>query len=373
MNWLYPLAGLALLAAGAAGQWFGVNYFAANAPWLLAAGAVFLGVIALRWTYDPPGKAWSGGPAVPKPISLGAADYLKALVCWLDGYYNNYAVEPGLYFTGGSYDRTAPLLVTANYHLSVFLLVRRIGARRTRVLVIDTDGINVWCSAGKGRFSNAEIFRQLERYDRELLTAGDKIELVLPKFGLSGVNLAELRRVGIRPIIGPLYAEDVPAYLDAPPYRDRDQDRVHYNLKSRAFTWLPGMLQWLGYTVLIAFGLSLMHHGRIPWPMFAVITLIATAYPLLFPYLPGRRFAVKGISLAVLISVGLLAWTHLGGPAPILLLPSVLLVFAAAIFFGLSYTGNSAVSNYSRVRLEIARFLPVTAVLLVAGLAASFL
>lgn len=34
-------------------------------------------------------------------------------------------------------------------------------------------------------------------------------------------------------------------------------------------------------------------------------------------------------------------------------------IFATAILVGLGYTGNSPISNYSRVREEIAAFLPV--------------
>ena len=42
---------------------------------------------------------------------------------------------------------------------------------------------------------------------------------------------------------------------------------------------------------------------------------------------------------------------------------------ATALFVGLAFTGNSAVSNYTRVRKEIARFLPFNVLLFLGSLA----
>ena len=50
-------------------------------------------------------------------------------------------------------------------------------------------------------------------------------------------------------------------------------------------------------------------------------------------------------------------------------LTGTLFTLASAIFFGLSYTGNSAVSNYSSVRKETALFLPWCGALMLLALA----
>ena len=52
------------------------------------------------------------------------------------------------------------------------------------------------------------------------------------------------------------------------------------------------------------------------------------------------------------------------------LVTAALFAVATTVFFALSYTGNSAVSNYTRVRAEIARFLPITLLFYVAALIA---
>jgi hypothetical protein len=304
---------------------------------------------------------------------LTLLDYLKAVVCWFDAFKQTYAIEPGLYYTGKHYDREAPMLVTSNYFLTVFLVVRRIRTFNTRLLVIDTDGINVWCSAGEGKFSNAEILKQLDRYERNLLSDGQWLTLILPKLSFAGVNLRYLREANIRPIIGPIYAKDLPAYLSQPPFENRNEDRIMFGLQSRLFTWLPGLVQYLSYSfaaVIVLWGMEQIWNLPLPTGLILVTALLATAYPILFPWIPGVRFAVKGLWLAAFASIGLSALTVFGVIPLADLIMAILFIFATAVFVGLSYTGNSAVSNYSRVRKETARFLPLNVLLYIGSLAA---
>lgn len=97
--------------------------------------------------------------------------------------------------------------------------------------------------------------------------------------------------------------------------------------------------------------------------------MIATAYPLLFrvlpPALPGDGFAPKGIAMAVLV-IAALAGAAAFGLVPVAALPAAtLFALATGVLFGLSYTGNSAVSSYTRVRRETARyFVPVVSLYL---------
>jgi hypothetical protein len=69
---------------------------------------------------------------------------------------NNYRVRPGLYALG-SPDRKSPVLVSANYKLSFDVLRRAMSGRQAWILVLDSDGVNVWCAAGKGTFATEEL------------------------------------------------------------------------------------------------------------------------------------------------------------------------------------------------------------------------
>jgi len=359
---------LAWSLAGSASVVYGL--LAPEVLFVIAGAAVLLREL-LRLGFHRSGTPWPATSDQPRRLEVGWLDYVKMLVSWVFSFERTYAVEPGLCHLGPGYDRDAPLLVTANYHMSVVLVARRARKAGARLLVVDTDGINVWCSAGKGVFSNAAILAQVQRYDRELLTDGKWVRLVVPKFALSGVDLRGLRDHGIRPVIGPLYAKDLPDYLAQPKLEDRDDDRVVFGLQSRLFTWLPGLVQYVGYATLIVMALMLLGlvwHISAPLGLILMVAALGTAYPVLFPWLPGRRFAVKGIVLGVLgsVALGLLVVTK--SMDPLTLASAIPFVFAASIFIGLSYTGNSAVSNYSRVRRETAQFLPVNVLLFVASL-----
>lgn len=290
---------------------------------------------------------------VPLPIYFTLMDYARAFISWVFLFMRTFAIKPGLYHIG-ELDENAPLFVTANCYLTVFLLARRLRNKKIRLLIIDTKGINVWCSAGKGQFSANEIIEKAAKWG--LLAGKGRIKMVLPKFSLSGVNLDELRKNGIVPIIGPLYAKDVPAFLEKEKLRNQTDDVVQFGLKSRAFTALPTAIQFFYYFL----GAYVISMGYVIPGMIWIATGLAFIYPLLFPWLPGKLFAVKGLFLALLVSI-LNFLIHYGSVKE--QLPLTIFIFATSVFIALSYTGNSAVSNYTSVRKETARFLPVVVIL----------
>ena len=366
--------GAGLLGAGLMGIWQDDTPFASHRIWLVVAGVIVLVMQALQLTYYKSGQTWSAESREPKRFDLKWSHYLKALCCWLHAFQRTYAFKPGLYYIGERYDKDAPLLVTSNYLLTVFLLVRRLqGSGAVRLLVVDADGINVWCASSKGQMTNATVLAQLDRYDRELLTDAKWLKLILPKFALAGVDLRDLRRHKIRPVIGPLYASDLPAYLENRPFKDRVEERVHFGLQSRIFTWLPGLVQYMGYALglmLILLAVEWVWGLKAPLAVIPLTAVICTAYPLLFPWIPGQRFAVKGLWLGAAICAAMTAGWAAGLIGTGGLVTAVLFAVATTVFFALSYTGNSAVSNYTRVRAEIARFLPITLLFYVAALIA---
>ncbi len=370
---LYRLLTAALLAACAAGLWFDVSSLAPYGLTLLALGGLLLANDALSATYYQSGTPWPQGSSEPQPLRIGWLDYIKAAISWIDAFKRTYVVEPGLYYTGDRYDSGAPLLVTSNYRLTVFLVTRRVRTFNARLLVVDTDGINVWCAAGKGQFGNQAILAQIQRYPRSLLTQEKWLRLILPKFGLAGVDLRAMREERMRPIIGPLYARDLPAYLAAPPLRDCDDDCVVFGLRMRTFSWLPGLKQMVGYSLLLVIFFMLaqwLWGSSVPLGLLAISVFVATAYPLLFPWIPGDRFAVKGLWLGAIAAAGLGLGAAAGLVAAADLVASIPFTLATGLFFGLAYTGNSAVSNYTRVRKETAQFLVPDAALFAVSLLA---
>lgn len=305
-------------------------------------------------------------------LRMGFLDYLKALFAWFNSYRKIFIIEPGLYYTGNQYDKNTPLLITANYHLTVFLLWRIIRNLNVRLLVIDTKGINVWCASGKGQFSANEILKQLAHYPLESLTAKDKLEIILPKLSLSGVQLSILRKNRITPIIGPIYRQEIPAFLEQKPLVDRNRDIYHFNLRDRLFTLIPSTLQFLVYSLiifLILFSLNLWLKTGFDFQIIPLTLLSVILYITFFPLLPTKSFSIKGISLALILSIFMTGFYFVF--KSIILLDFfiyIITIFGLNLFFALYYTGNSGASNYSLVKKEIILFLPITFLLSLTGL-----
>jgi len=75
----------------------------------------------------------------------------------------------------GTPDENSPVLVTANYKLTVDKLREELHGFNLWILVIDTNGVNVWCAAGKGTFSTEEIICKIQKYKlKEVDTEGIK-------------------------------------------------------------------------------------------------------------------------------------------------------------------------------------------------------
>ena len=307
-----------------------------------------------------------------KKLGFGIADWIKALISWVRSYRQTYDIDPSLYFTGKEYDINSPLLITCNYHMTVFLLWRILKGRNVRILVIDTKGINVWCSSGKGQFSSKVIVDQLAKYDRKELTETDKLEIILPKLSLSGVRLSELKKARIIPKIGPIYAQSLPEYLDGE-IIDCDEDHYKFNFRNRLFTLLPSFIQFTKYILIatvVLFLLNLIFNSGFWWQILPVSLSIPILYVVLFPLLPSKNFSFKGIVLFIfqILVLYLLLGSQIVDSSGYIITFHLLFYLSTNIFFGLYYTGNTGVSNYSLVKKEIITFLPVVFVLYLGAL-----
>ena len=120
-------------------------------------------------------------------------------------------VTPGLYALGKP-QPSSTVFVTANYTLSFDALRSALGEIDAYILALDTQGINVWCAAGKGTFGTAELINRIETcHLKDVVTT--RI-LILPQLGAPGVAAHEVKkRTGFRIEYGPIRAEDLPEYL----------------------------------------------------------------------------------------------------------------------------------------------------------------
>jgi hypothetical protein len=275
-------------------------------------------------------------------------------------------VQPGLY-TLGKPGPESPVLVTANYTLSFDALRSSLADVDAYILVLDTKGVNVWCAAGKGTFGTDEVVRQVQ--SAQLGDVVSHRKLILPQLGAPGVDSNEVKkRTGFKVEYGPVRAEDVKEYLATgitPEMR-----RVRFPIKDRAVLIPVEMKNYLLPLVVIVLGLALL--GQVSGALMVLAIYLAgvVLFPLLLPILPTKEFSSKGIILGIVaalpFSIALLA----GGISSVSLLYALaapLLIAPWVAYISLNFTGCSTYTSRTGVRREIFRYVPVMAVMFIAG------
>lgn len=316
--------------------------------------------------------------------SLGWTDRIGGWkVRWAIGRMR-YRVPPGLYAVGSPNDQS-PVLVTANYKLTFDRLRSRLGEHNAWVVVLDTKGVNVWCAAAKGTFGTDEVVRQIAGTRVSELVSHNV--LVLPQLSAVGVCAREvLERTGFRPVFGPVYATDLPAFLSAG-LKTPEMRFVHFPLRDRLAVVPVEAVQAAGKLLIVALcffflaglgrdGYSLGRLLSVGLP--SAVVFLATSLgalvlgPALLPCLPGRPFALKGLWLGLLFSAALVIGTSLtatGIGGRLDLAAWCLIIPAAASFLLMNFTGCTTFTSLSGVRREMKFAVPAQIVAAVAGMA----
>ncbi len=162
---------------------------------------------------------------------LGWRDRLGALrVRWRFGR-NRSSIPPGLYALGSS-DGSSEVLVTANYKLSFDKLRQALPGRDFWIVALDTEGINVWCAAGKGTFSTEELVKRIgEIHLNEIV---DHRRLIVPQLGAPGVAAHQVKKEsGFSVVYGPIRSADLPAFIDNGMKATEEMRRVTFPLRER--------------------------------------------------------------------------------------------------------------------------------------------
>jgi acetyl-CoA decarbonylase/synthase complex subunit gamma len=286
----------------------------------------------------------------------------------------DYAVDPGLYAIGNP-DGGSPVFVSANYKMSFDALRSSLPGRDGWILVLDTDGINVWCAAGKGTFGTDELVRRIELTGLKGVVSHRR--LIVPQLAGPGVSAHRVRqRSGFSVHYGPVKAEDLPTYLDAGLRATPGMRRKSFTLKERAVLIPVELIEALKPTLWIApvlFFLGGLGGDEGFWAnatrdgLFAVLAFLsalvagAVLNPVLLPYLPGRAFSTKGFFIGILMALCILYlrgpdWQTARGAAEAV--SWLLIIPAVAAYLAMNYTGCSTYTSLSGVRREMRWALP---------------
>jgi len=296
----------------------------------------------------------------------------------------HYRVTPGLYAVGHPCPES-PVLVSANYKLSLDRLRSQLGGLDAWIMVLDTKGVNVWCAAGKGTFGTDEIVQRVAA-----VRLGEVVShrsLVLPQLGAPGVAAHQVKnRCGFRVTYGPVRARDLRAFLAAGMRASPEMRRVEFPVADRLAVIPVEVTRLAKYFLAVAaclFFLAGLGSDGYSWQRavglgtWSAVTLLATwiggtlLAPVLLPWLPGRPLALKGLWLgtvfvALFLGIGLSSparfdnWLGLTGWC--FIIPSI------TSFLAMNYAGSTTYTSLSGVRREMRLAAPLQLVCAILGL-----
>jgi acetyl-CoA decarbonylase/synthase complex subunit gamma len=288
-----------------------------------------------------------------------------------------YMVDPGIYAVG-SPDSDSPVFVSANYKMSFDCLRSQLGGRSGWILVLDTNGINVWCAAGKGTFGTDELVNRIKMVNLDEIV--NHRSLVVPQLGAPGISAHKVKQLsGFRVRYGSIRAKDLPDFLDADMKATDQMRRVNFTLWDRMVLIPVEIVMWSKYAIFVAacffllsglnqkgYSISLaMNDGLVSAILFFASFLVAAIFgPILLPWLPGRAFSVKGIWVGLAGTFGL--WFYDFGRfetiAWLLIIPTV------TSFMVMNFTGASTYVSLSGVRREMKVAVPLQLIFAVIGI-----
>ena len=326
--------------------------------------------------------AWQNGqvdtPAGSVPLVTTALEWRDIIGGWKARWglgRMNYRIPPGLYAVGDP-GPNSPVLVSANYKLSFDSLRRELTGLNLWLMIIDTNGINVWCAAGKGTFGTAELVERIEKVCLKDIVKHRKI--IVPQLAAPGVAAhTVLKRSGFQVVYGPVRARDIPAFLKRGCVTTPQMRQVSFTLRERLqvvpveLALMSKFILWIFLVLLGLNVLTMVLNGTFSGtakllsqtmadivPILGAVLLGTVLVPLLLPYIPGRAFALKGFIVGFLWAlVYILLVAPPGGWMPVvaylLLLPSI------SAFLSVNFTGSSTYTSLSGVVKEMSIALPL--------------
>lgn len=201
----------------------------------------------------------------------------------------------------GRPDHTSPVLISGNYTLTVYRLLRVLRGFDCWLLVANSRGSNVWCAAGMNEYSEHDVIDAVNVAD--LASVVTHRRLIAPPYAAPGVDAAAVKaQTGFRIVWGPTHLNDIPRYLTNLQRRTHDMTLVQFGFADRMEQALSTAT---AYCLTIAVGAFF-------WPryVFGAMAIVFGVYTFGFAswnYLPRERRYLRTATIALLTSVPLLA------------------------------------------------------------------
>jgi NAD-dependent dihydropyrimidine dehydrogenase PreA subunit len=216
------------------------------------------------------------------------------------------------------------VLVTANFDLTVRRLMRALHGVDAWIVVAPSKGINVWCAASGGHLTTHQVVTALKTSGVEEHV--NHRHAILPQLAATGVRGVEVsRRCGWKVKFGPVYAQDVPAYLEGSMKKTETMRRVRFGLVER----LEMATAWAAPISIIIVALALLLRPAWSLPLVALTWGLAIAAFLLFDRIrPAPRLVLGASAVALALGAVLLGG---GGTAALVAAPLCAVILTAII------------------------------------------
>lgn len=330
------------------------------------------------------GKIKINDVEIPKiDTTLKKKDKLYNLGTYFGINRNNYMVKPGLYAIGNPKE-TSPVIVSCNYKLTFDIVRNNLKNTDCFLLILETNGVNVWCAAGKGAFGTEELLRRIKFTNLEKIVS-HKV-LIVPQLGASGINTIEIRKsLGYRCIFSPIKAEYLEEFIKNKFKAEDYMRKVQFSLKDRALLTPLNLIQNLKYYIISLVILLLLNFLASPTkelssvlkygfiqsvPFLIGLIISAIVFPIILPILPFRSFSLNGFILSLILSLVIIVLrTSLYlGINQVYILGYLMLLNAMMVNVSLSFTGSTNFTSFSGVVKETLWTLPSCIIISLFGL-----
>lgn len=317
------------------------------------------------------------GPISIIATELKVADKICDIGARLGIGRNDYKILTGIYAIGSPNEKS-PVLVTANYKLTVDKLRMELSGLDLWLLIIDTKGVNVWCAAGKGTFSTEEIIYRMHKCKLKKLVNHNQI--ILPQLSAPGVSAYEITRItGFKVIYGPVYARDIKEFLKNNCQATEKMRRVSFDLMDRIAVSPIETISTAKYLLLIFVFFVLMQlmvgngggivrvleYGFMNTLPYATALIIGTIlFPILLPILPFRMFSMKALILGVIWSGIVIKYSDVFHYSSSIMTQAgnSLLLTSIISCLGMNFTGSTTFTSLSGVKKETLLTVPVAGI-----------
>jgi ferredoxin len=210
----------------------------------------------------------------------------------------------------GNPNGSSPVFLTGNFHLTVTRVKKALNGLDAYLLVANSRGINVWCAATGGLFTNHDVISVLKVSGIEELV--DHRKVILPQLAGTGVESTTIKnKTDWKVIWGPVFAKDIPEFLKNDLKKDASMRKTEFDFTQR----IEMAIAW-AFPISVIFSLILIpiwKHAILPFNIltWALSFLIFISFPFYKKYFQSNKnFGRGGFQLItwLILMIGLIVY-----------------------------------------------------------------